>query len=157
MNIDIIRIRVLIDTPEEEDVFRDIEICSNQSFLELHSAIQEAFDFDHSQLASFHLSNDEWERGEEFTLMDMGGDEKRLMESTTLGEHITTKNQKLLYIFDFMLMWTFFMEVVAIFPKNTERTLPEIVLSVGDAPDQYAKKPENLFGAMQFPEDPETE
>jgi hypothetical protein len=157
MNNDIIRIRALVDTPEEEDVFRDIEIYSNQTFLELHSAIQEAFNFDQSQLASFHLSDNDWERGEEITLIDMGGGEKQLMEDTALSDHIRSKNQKLLYIFDFMLMWTFFIEVVAIYPRKTDRVLPEIVLSVGNHPDQYAKKPENLFGAMQYPEDPETE
>ena len=99
-----------MDTPEEEDVFRDIEIYSNQTFLELHSAIQEAFNFDQSQLASFHLSDNDWERGEEITLIDMGGGEKQLMEDTALSDHIRSKNQKLLYIFDFMLMWTFFIE-----------------------------------------------
>ena len=147
-----LRLRVLVDTEGDDNVFRDIEMSSNATFEELHLAIQEQFAFDNSQMASFYESDDDWERGEEIMLMDMSMDDKqviRLMRDTVIGETLSKEGQKMLYVFDFMVMWTFFVEVVSIgeFSEGTE--YPAVLLSVGDAPDQYSKSPEDLFGAMK--------
>ena len=60
-----IRLRVLIDTEGDTNVFRDIDMLSNATFEDLHLAIQNAFNFDNSQMASFYESDDTWERGDE--------------------------------------------------------------------------------------------
>lgn len=147
-----LRIRVLIDTEGEENIFRDIEINGNATFEEFHIAIQEAFGFDNSQMASFYESDETWERGDEIMLMDMSmnpNEPSKLMRDTLLAEILTEAEQKMLYIFDFMLMWTFFVEVVSVEKLDDSKAYPEVLLSVGDAPDQYSKAPEDLFGAMK--------
>jgi len=147
-----LRLRVLVDTEGDDNVFRDIEIPSNATFQELHLAIQEHFAFDNSQMASFYESDDDWERGEEIMLMDMRMDDKqkiRLMSDTFLGEILSKPEQKMLYVFDFMVMWTFFVEVVSVGEFSADVEYPAVLLSVGDAPDQYSKSPEDLFGAMK--------
>lgn len=147
----IYKFRVLIDSEEEKDAFRDIEVESAVNFLQLHLAIQEAFNFDNSQMASFYKSDAMWERGQEISLMDMTIDEKStclLMENVKLTEFCKNSGDKFLYIFDFLLMWTFFVELVEITDKQENEVYPRISLSYGDAPDQYSKAPEDLFGAM---------
>lgn len=147
-----IRFRVLIDTNEEKDVFRDIEVTNDQTFEEFHNHIQSAFNFDNSQMASFYESDDTWEHGDEISLMDMqmGDDKKdiRLMSTTPLSDVVKQPGQKILYVFDFLLMWTFFVEVVSFDEVEEGTPYPRTTLSYGDAPDQYSKEPEDLFGAM---------
>ena len=52
---------------DHDEVSRDIEIKSNQTFMDLHKAIQSAIGFDGAQLASFYMSNDYWVKGKEIT------------------------------------------------------------------------------------------
>ncbi len=146
------RLRVLVDTEGEKNVFRDIEMPSTASFEELHLAIQEAFEFDNSQMASFYESDESWERGDELMLMDMSMDEKqqvRLMKDTLLSDVLQEAGDKMLYIFDFLVMWTFFVEVVSLGSLSSDTSYPTILLSVGDAPEQDSKSAEDLFGAMK--------
>ena len=147
-----LRLRILVDTEGESNVFRDIEVPSDYTFEDLHNTIQNQFGFDNSQMASFYESDEDWERGDEIMLMDMRMDEKeeiRLMQDTKLGSILSKPHQKMLYIFDFLVMWTFFIEVVSVGEFNKSATYPLILLSVGDAPDQYSKTAEDLFGAMK--------
>lgn len=147
-----LRLRVLVDTEGETNVFRDIELPANASFEELHLAIQDQFDFDNSQMASFYESDDDWERGDEIMLMDMSMNDKqevRLMRDTLIGEILSKPEQKMLYIFDFLVMWTFFVEVVSVGKFSEDIEYPNVLLSVGDAPDQNSKSAEDLFGSMK--------
>ena len=147
-----LRLRVLVDTEGDDNVFRDIEMPANASFEEFHLAIQDQFDFDNSQMASFYESDDEWERGEEIMLMDMSMNDKqevRLMRDTLIGEVLNSAEDKMLYIFDFLVMWTFFVEVVSVGKFSEDVEYPNILLSVGDSPDQNSKSAEDLFGSMK--------
>ena len=67
--------RVVADI--EEDVFRDIEILGSQNFEDLHDMIIESFDFTGDQMASFYMSDENWDKGEEIGLMDMGFGEEQ--------------------------------------------------------------------------------
>ena len=147
-----LRLRVLVDTEGDDNVFRDIEMPANASFEEFHLAIQDQFDFDNSQMASFYESDDEWERGEEIMLMDMSMNDKqevRLMRDTLIGEVLNSAEDKMLYIFDFLVMWTFFVEVVSVGKFSEDVEYPNVLLSVGDSPDQNSKSAEDLFGSMK--------
>lgn len=147
-----LRLRILIDSEGDNNIFRDIEIPSNATFLELHLAIQEHFNFDNSQMASFYESDDDWERGDEIMLMDMRMSDKeeiRLMSDTLIGEILSKPAQKMLYVFDFLVMWTFFVEVVSEGKFDSNVAYPNLLLSVGEAPDQNSKSAEDLFGSMK--------
>lgn len=142
--------RVLIDSKDENDVFRDIELPSNFSFHELHLAIQEAFCFDNSQMASFYESDEFWERGQEIALMDMGmGDSDiKLMNDTRISDLGIEEGKRFLYVFDFFLMWCFLIELVRISEIDNSESYPKISMQFGEAPDQYAKEPDDMFGGM---------
>ena len=88
----IYRFRAILDT--KEDVFRDIEIDSENTLEELHNSITQAFGFEGNEMASFYVSNQNWEQGEEIALFDMSEGMKsiRIMNETSIDE-VTDRNQ----------------------------------------------------------------
>ncbi len=144
----VIRLRVLMD--HDDVIFRDLEVTCSGAFSELHELIQEAFGFDNSQMASFYVSNEDWEKGQEITLMDMGeknenGEPILLMHDTLLKDVIFDSGQKLLYVFDFFLMWCFYIDVIDMKELDETTITPRISQSFGEAPEQYSKSPEINF------------
>lgn len=130
---------------EYEDVIRVIEIKSTQTFLDLHNAIQDAVGFDKSQLASFYLSDDQWKKGLEITLEQMGDEDDDeapllIMKQTRLCDVINDPHQKFVYVFDFLEMWTFCVELTGINIKEDAKTkYPVCIKSTGMSPKQYDK------------------
>ena len=123
---------------EVNDFVRDIEIRSDQTFYDFHKTIQEILGWDKSQMASFFLSNDDWEKGTEITLMEMFDDEfseSIVMDVALMSEFIKEKHQKLLYVFDFFTERYFFVEMVQTY-KDTDDKYPRCIKSEGDPPQQ---------------------
>lgn len=143
--VEVYKFRVMIDY--KEDVFRDIEILSNQTFEELHLIIQNAFEFDNSQMASFFMSNDAWDKGEEIGLLDMGDSSVKLMKDVVLSEKLDAAGQKVIYVFDFLLMWCFYVELIKIDKMKPELMYPNVVHAFGKSPKQYEKDEDNDFGS----------
>ena len=158
----VVKFRVLVDRKENEDIFRDIEMLGSHTFVELHSAIQEAFAFDNSQMASFYISDENWERGQEIALMDMGlpgakpEETPLIMSEEPIAQHVVTQGHKqFIYVFDFFLMWTFIIEVISVDPlKSVSSDYPNVSLSYGEAPDQYSKEPDTDFGGTMDMDNP---
>lgn len=129
-----------------EDIIRVIEIKSTQNFLELHKAILASISFDEKQMASFYMSNDTWKKGQEITLEDMSDDEedssKRIpiMRKSPLHDYIDDPHQKIIYVYDFLEMWTMHLELFGIDMKdNPAIKYPVCTKSVGLAPKQHDK------------------
>ncbi|ETN96062.1 pRiA4b ORF-3-like protein [Zhouia amylolytica] len=136
----IYKFRVILDA--EEDIFRDIEIEAENTVEELHNAIIQAFGFEGSEMASFYLSDEEWNQGEEISLFDMseGGSDVRLMNETSLDSILDENNTKLIYIYDFLTMWTFFVELAEIAEKEEGRIYPNLLFAHGQLPDAPPEK-----------------
>ena len=64
----IFTIRFISD--EEEDFIMDVNVLSSQTFEQLHLLIQNALKFDNAQLASFFVSNENWEKLDEMLRMN---------------------------------------------------------------------------------------
>lgn len=142
-NVNIFKFRVIIDT--EEDVFRDIEIETDSTFEEFHRSVLDAFDFEEGEMASFYMSNENWEKGLEIPLMAMEQSTALSMKSTKLSDMLSKPSDKVLYVYDFMRMWIFYVELVEI-KKDTPSTIyPRVSLVYGDAPSQDSKEMD-LFG-----------
>jgi hypothetical protein len=142
-NIHIYKFRVVIDT--EADVFRDIEIETDASFDDLHRSILDAFDFEEGEMASFYMSNEQWEKGLEIALMDMGDKSALNMKNTSLSEMVSQPSDKILYVYDFMRMWIFYVELIEIKKDKPSTIYPRVALAFGDAPPQDSKELD-LFG-----------
>src|SRR5690606_14552336 len=121
------RFRVILDA--EDDVFRDIEILSESTLEDLHNAIFQAFGFDGNEMASFYISDDDWNQGEEISQVDMtdGENDLRLMDETTLDDVVSESQTKLIYVYDFLSMWTFLVELEIGRASCREREAIEVV------------------------------
>lgn len=143
-------LRIVVDT--EEDIFRDIEVRADQNFEELHDAIIHAFDFEGKQMASFYMSNDNWEKGQELGLMDVsafdGDNSTPSMKNTLIGDLLNAKHQKMLYVYDFLKMWIFYIELIHLDEVSSEKVYPAIVREFGVAPDENSKDIPDLFDGI---------
>lgn len=135
------KFRILLEG-EEPAVIRDVVIKGSSTLFELHSAILEAFEFDSHQMASFFLCDSKWNRSKEFTLMNMqfdDGSQTDNMQSTTLEDLNLKVTDKLLYIYDFMVLWTFYIQVIEQ-PSITLSKPFEITLRLGASVKQDSRK-----------------
>lgn len=123
---------------EVDDFVRVITIDSEAKFIDLHNAILDSVNFEKNQMTSFFICDDNWEKGQEVTLIEMESSseyDNLTMEDTTLEELLVDENQKLLYVFDIMSDRVFFIELTEIIPlKNLKKAV--CVTSEGDAPEQ---------------------
>jgi hypothetical protein len=134
------RFRIILDT--HEDVFRDIEIEASANLEDFHNAITQAFGFAGQEMASFYISNDLWDQGEEIALFDVsevpGG--IRIM-SETLLEAVTHERQtKMIYVYDFLNMWTFLVELGEIAELEEGHIYPNLMFAHGQIPEEAPDK-----------------
>src|SRR5699024_6158595 len=108
----------------------------------LHNAIVQAFGFDGQEMAAFYLSDEDWNQGEEIDLFDMseGYQAKKLMNETTIEEVVDRENRNLIYVYDFLDMWTFYVELADIVPMESGITYPNLMFSHGLMPESPPDK-----------------
>ncbi|HOC49386.1 MAG TPA: hypothetical protein PKG68_11720 [Bacteroidales bacterium] len=127
--------RFVVLSDEDEAFAREFEFLDSQSLLDFHNALQEELEFDRSQIASFFMATESWEKEEEFTLFDMGAGSST-MENAVLEEIIFRKNQKLLYVFDFFNDRALYIEYVGEFEEEDDKGYPVCTTSKGIPPKQ---------------------
>jgi hypothetical protein len=143
------RFRVILDT--KEDVFRDIELLEESTLEDFHNSIVNAFGFDGSEMASFYLSDEDWNQGEEILQYDLseGEESVRLMNETTLESIVSESQTKLIYVYDFLSMWTFLIELAEIAEIEEGRDYPNLMFVHGqiplEAPDKEFVADKNEF------------
>ena len=130
----IYKFRILVES--EDVIFKDIEIKSTQNFEDLHEMIVAAYGFDNSQMASFYLSNEQWEKGQEIALFDMNVAEEEskilVMADTPINTQTNCIGAHLMYAYDFLNMTNFFIELIEIKVKEDAEFYPRVVYSQGE-------------------------
>ncbi len=137
-----------ITVEDNDDIYREIEILSGQTFEDFHNCIQDAYKFDKKHAASFFVSDDYWRKDQEVTLrnedLELDAEEirkgvppKKLMSGTKIAKYIDSPRQRFVYVFDPAVKWTFCIELMKILPDNPKGTYPACVKSIGNAPKQY--------------------
>lgn len=144
----IYRFRIILDATE--DVFRDIEIQEDATLEDFSNAITQAFGFDGMEMASFYVSDDEWNQGEEISQFDMseGQASVRLMNETTLDSAFSEDQTRMIYVYDFLNMWTFLVELAEIAEPIQGISYPNLLFSHGILPDSA---PDKQFEADEDP------
>ena len=127
--------KFVVLSDEDESFVREFELLESQTLMDFHKALQEELEFDKSQMASFYLATDNWEKEEEFTLFDMGTGSSA-MDDGILEDVIFRKNQKLLYVFDFFNERALFIEYTGEANEIEERDYPICINSKGLPPKQ---------------------
>lgn len=142
------KIRIILDT--KEDVIRTILVDDHINLESLHFAIAKSFGFEGKEMASFYRTDDEWNQGEEIPLFNMAeAGEEISMQSCILCDTLPEENNKLIYVYDFLKMWTFYVDVIEISAEK-KYNLPETILSFGEIPE---KEPKKEFVAEDFGDD----
>ncbi len=129
---------------EDDSIYRDIAIKSNQSFLQFHEVLLQSFEFDRKHKATFFRSNDNWQRGREIILEkddQVRRAEPLLMAATLVASEVRSPNQKFIYIYDFVKNWTFLVELIGVSKEENSRLVyPACVRKEGLAPSQYGTR-----------------
>jgi hypothetical protein len=143
--------RFRVNFEDYDEVVREIDVKSNQTFEDLHRAIHQSTGYNSEYPSSFYISNDQWTKGEEITYMpnqrriDRG---VALMDKVKLSSFIDDPHQKFYYTFNFDRPFDFHVELMKIILDDTPGlTYPAIIKSVGEAPKQFG----NVFNPATLP------
>ncbi len=124
-----------------EDICRDIEIKSSQTFFEFHTIILQSIGFDTKHAASFFASDDFWRKGTEITLLEEDIEPGvKLMKKTKISSFIEQPNQRFIYLYDKKIMWSFFIELIKLVPEDIKTVYPRCIKTIGHAPKQYKQQ-----------------
>ena len=134
------KFRVILDA--EDDVFRDIAILDNDTLEDLHNAIFNAFGFDGMEVASFYTCDATWNQDEEIPMFDTGDvvGEQKTMSDYQLSEILDAEKTKIIYVYDFINMWTFLVELASIEELGVGTVYPNLLFSHGEMPEDAGEK-----------------
>ena len=129
------KIRLILNI--EEDTIRDVAIDGSSSLEDLHNAITSSFGFAGDEMASFYRSDESWIQGEEFPLFDMsdGHDRKIQMSEISIDQILMSENDKMIYVYDFFNMWSFYVELITTDFEHKATELPSLLFSLGEVPN----------------------
>ena len=144
----IYRIRVILDV--DDDVLRDIEISSTSTLEDLHNAIIQSFGFLGNEMASFYESDENWTQGDELPLesLETGINKKDEKLNTVL----TFSKPKLIYVYDFLNLWTFYVELKEEGEIVSGVTYPNLIHSQGEVPEEAPFKTFEAKGEENYPD-----
>lgn len=141
---------------DDDQVYRDIEMKPGQSFLDLHKAIIQAYEFDGKHTASFWDSNEKWERGMELNsevLINKKGAPALSMSRTPVSALVAKPDHKFVYEYDPKKKWTFLVELIGVSSdEDIKVTYPNVFRKEGVGPAQYGVKGVNLDKLMEVEE-----
>ena len=121
-----------------EDFALHIEADAKNTFFELHEIIQDVCNYDPSELATFYLADEEWDKGDEITMFPNTQAKQRaalLMKNETLGNHLNQIEDKVIYVFDVANQKSLYIELNEIVMANNLNT-PIVSYTRGIAPAQ---------------------
>src|SRR5687768_16895602 len=109
--------RFKISFEDYDDVIREIDIKSNQTFEDLHHALHQSTKYNAETSSSFYVSNDHWIKGQEISYLP--SDRKinngvALMGNSKLSAFIDDPHQKFYYTYNFERPFDFHVELIKI-------------------------------------------
>ncbi len=131
----IYRIRVTANT-QDGYVYRDIEINSSASLEDLHNVILQSFGLDGTEPASFYLLDEELNTTGEIPLFPMDETLQTVsMDKMRLHEVLHRSSPRLAYVYDYLNMWQFLVELMEEGPEISGRPYPYVAHAQGQLPD----------------------
>lgn len=132
-------IRIVLDA--EEDVIRDIAITPDATLFQFHHAIVDAFNLSTGEMSSFFRSNESWDQGEEISMMEFDPEtDSNALEKTVLQDVFTQKGGRMLFVYDYLNLWTFYLEVIDIREADPDKQYPALVGRLGETPEKAPDK-----------------
>ncbi len=152
-----------------DDFLREIELRADQTFEDFHQAILGNLGLDPGMLASFFICDHRFRKQKEIQLTDIDpaapvGEEEEedeapgtesnvlLMHECFLKDYIDDPHQRLLFVYDYLNRWTFYIELVKIMPAGKNQTYPRFSKSRGPVPLELVATPKQIPG-VETPKD----
>ncbi len=131
------KFRIILE--DIDDFYRDIEITAGDTFESFHKAIIHATDLSGKELASFYICDNKWNHRKEIALIDMTNGEEQenaplIMNKCKLSQFIDDPHQRMIYVYDFLNMYEFYIELSKIIPMEKGAKYPRCVKKTGDIP-----------------------
>ena len=128
-----LKFRIILNV--EEDVLRDIIVDASTSLLEFSKIISDQFGFDSTEISTFHISNENWEQLEEIKIFKID-DQDEIMDKAPISNYFVLNGDKMIFVYDFLNYWTFFVELYEIDELINSKLKFECINSVGDFPKE---------------------
>ncbi|MCH8547016.1 MAG: plasmid pRiA4b ORF-3 family protein [Cryomorphaceae bacterium] len=130
---------------ERNNVLRQLVVDGDQSLFDLHNLLVDYFDLSKGEMASFYHVEGEWETTEEIPMEVFDPKvESQTMFSINI-EDVFSRENRLVYVYDFIALWTFFIERVKLAEDVSQ---PGLVASIGELPET---PPAKTFMGNDFP------
>ena len=145
-NINVMQVYIFRILAEEEESFlREIALSEDNTLLDFHIILTKSMGLDDKQLASFYLTDKQWEKQKEFTLMDMEVDDYTnkeresedmisidVMSNVHVGDIIEDPKQRMLYEYNFVNPTLFFISLISMEKYDDHVVFPKILASEGN-------------------------
>ena len=130
---------IRIHLENKEDVIRDIEITGTHNLEQLHFAIVDAFGLERNEMASFYMTNDEFELLQEIPLFSIEDKKNSMlgMNEIIISSVFRSEGNKLLYVYDFLNMWRFLITFHTSTENTTDKTI--CINKIGKMPEEAPK------------------
>lgn len=129
---------------EDDNIYRDIELISGQTFEQFKDIILKSFEFDNKHSSSFFESNDKWHRLREISsevMKNIKGADKLSMVKTPVPALVDHPDKKFIFTYDPVKKWVFLITLIGISKdENYKKTYPSITRTEGIAPAQSGIK-----------------
>lgn len=130
--------RFRVSFEDYDDIERDVDIKSNQTFEDLHRAIHQSTGYKAEASSSFYVSSDQWIKNEEIAFLPNQrkiNNGVALMSNSKLSSFIEDPHQKFYYTYNFDRPYDFHVELVKIILNDEPgKTYPYVSRSIGEAP-----------------------
>ena len=134
-----LKFRIILNV--KNDVLRDIIVDSSISLIEFSNIISSEFGFDSSEISTFHHTDENWEQLEEIKIFKID-DQDKIMDKVSISNFFIAKDDKLIFIYDFLNYWTFFVELYEVGEFNINDKNYLTINSIGEVPKEA---PSDIF------------
>ncbi len=136
-----------------DDFLREVEVGSEQTFEDFHFALVENLGLNKGTLSSFFIADSRFRKKREISLIDMQSEEMEEpvdpedaqepileMRDAVVSDFVDDPHQKLVWVYDYLNYWTFYLELLKISLAKEGNKYPKIVKAVGETPPEIKKK-----------------
>ncbi len=136
---------------DHTDFLREIALRADQTFEDFHQALLGNLGLDPGMLASFYLCDHRFRKLKEIRLTDTNtvpGENRTppLMQDALLKDYIDDPHQRLLFVYDSLNQWTFYIEMVKIQKADINTVYPAFTRREGGVPRELTATPKQLPG-----------
>ncbi|PKP03906.1 MAG: hypothetical protein CVU11_06580 [Bacteroidetes bacterium HGW-Bacteroidetes-6] len=132
--------RFRVTSDENDEFLREIELLASNTFEDFHKTLVESCKFQGNELASFYMCDNQWRKRTEITLVDMNADEDGeantggtlIMRNIKLNQIINDPHQRFIYVYDFLNLYTVYIELMKIYQADITLPHPRVIKEVSE-------------------------